>query len=145
MGENIHRGLQRIRLTGGTTAISLCAFCAVLFTSTTSIRHVARHVGKSPRNSVNLLLISFKQDWLGERGSCAAEPTALAEETMSNILHLSLHRVYFANIVAGKKRTEYRKRTPYWRKRLEGKKFDAILFRNGYGKRVPECWLSLGG
>jgi hypothetical protein len=59
---------------------------------------------------------------------------------VADVLHLSLHRVFFANIVAGKKRTEYRRRTPYWRKRLEGKKFEAILFRNGYGKSGQKCW-----
>jgi hypothetical protein len=57
---------------------------------------------------------------------------------MSEILHLTLHREFFAAIAGGQKRTEYRKQTLYWRKRLEGRKYKAILFRNGYGKRVPE-------
>jgi hypothetical protein len=50
---------------------------------------------------------------------------------MPEILHLTLKREYFAQIAKGQKRTEYREQKPYWRKRLEGRKFNAILFRNG--------------
>jgi hypothetical protein len=57
---------------------------------------------------------------------------------MPEVLHLTLKREYFEQISNKQKHTEYRKRKPYWRKRLEGRKFDAILFRNGYGKNVPE-------
>jgi hypothetical protein len=57
---------------------------------------------------------------------------------MSEILHLTLKREYFAQIAKKQKHTEFRKRKPYWRKRLEGRKFDEIKFRNGYGKNVPE-------
>jgi hypothetical protein len=64
---------------------------------------------------------------------------------MSEILHLNLHRNFFADIVEGKKHTEYRKQTPYWRKRLEGKKYKAITFRNGYGKSVPEMLVEFRG
>jgi hypothetical protein len=35
-------------------------------------------------------------------------------------LHLNLHREFFAQIAAGTKRTEFRSRTRYWRRRLEG-------------------------
>ena len=35
------------------------------------------------------------------------------------ILHLNLHRQFFAAIAARTKRIEYRARTPYWRTRLE--------------------------
>lgn len=57
---------------------------------------------------------------------------------MKSTLHLNLHRQFFAAIVAGSKRIEYRKRTPYWRRRLEGRKYDVIKFRNGYAKKAPE-------
>jgi ASC-1-like (ASCH) protein len=57
---------------------------------------------------------------------------------MPEILHLNLHREFFAAIADGRKRIEYRKQTPYWRKRLEGRKYDVILFRNGYAKNAPE-------
>jgi hypothetical protein len=57
---------------------------------------------------------------------------------MPDTLHLNLRREYFAQIAAKTKRVEYRKRTPYWRKRLEGRKYDVIKFRNGYATRAPE-------
>ena len=53
------------------------------------------------------------------------------------ILHLNLHREFFAQIAARTKRIEYRDQTPYWRKRLEGHKYDVIQFRNGYATNAP--------
>jgi hypothetical protein len=40
--------------------------------------------------------------------------------------------VYFDQIAAGTKPEEYRLRTPYWRKRIEGKTFDRIVLTKGY-------------
>lgn len=57
---------------------------------------------------------------------------------MPEILHLNLFREYFDAIVEGRKRVEYRSRTPFWRKRLEGRKYDAINFQNGYASNAPE-------
>jgi hypothetical protein len=57
---------------------------------------------------------------------------------MSEILHLNLHREFFAAIANKQKRIEYRRQSRYWRKRLEERKYDAILFRNGYAKDAPE-------
>jgi hypothetical protein len=57
---------------------------------------------------------------------------------MPEVLHLNLHREFFAEIAAGHKHIEYRKQSPYWRKRLEGRKYDAIVFRNGYARGAPE-------
>jgi hypothetical protein len=54
------------------------------------------------------------------------------------ILHLNLHREYFAAIAAKTKRTEYRRRTPDWKTRLENRKYDAISFRNGYATDALE-------
>jgi hypothetical protein len=59
---------------------------------------------------------------------------------MSEILHLNLHREFFAAIANKQKRVEYRRQSRYWRKRLEERKYDAIPFRNGYAKDAPECW-----
>ena len=64
---------------------------------------------------------------------------------MKEILRLTLKREYFAQIANEQKHTEYRERKPYWRKRLEGKKFKTILFRNGYGKNVPEMLVEFRG
>jgi nucleoid DNA-binding protein len=58
--------------------------------------------------------------------------------SIKNILHLTLHREPFAQIAAGTKRIEYRDRTAHWRRRLEGRTYDAIKFRNGYARNAPE-------
>jgi hypothetical protein len=63
----------------------------------------------------------------------------------SPILHLNLHREFFAQIAAGTKRTEYRSRTPYWRRRLEGRRYDVIQFRNGYATKEPEMLVEFLG
>lgn len=64
---------------------------------------------------------------------------------MPEILHLNLHREFFAAIASGHKRIEYRKQTRYWRKRLEDRNYDTILFRNGYAKDAPEMLVEFRG
>ena len=64
---------------------------------------------------------------------------------MAEILHLNLHREFFAAIASKTKHIEYRKQSPYWRKRLEGRKYDVILFRNGYSKDAPEMVVEFRG
>ena len=54
-----------------------------------------------------------------------------------SVLHLNLYRTYFEQILAGEKLIEYREVTPYWSKRLEGRTYDCIQFRNGYAKVAP--------
>jgi hypothetical protein len=61
------------------------------------------------------------------------------------ILHLNLHREYFAQIVDRKKRIEYRAQTPYWGRRLDGRKYDVIQFRNGYATNAPEMCVEFLG
>jgi hypothetical protein len=61
------------------------------------------------------------------------------------ILHLTLHRCYFAKIVQGSKRTEYRPQSSYWKARLEGRRYDLILFRNGYNRDAPEMLVEFRG
>jgi hypothetical protein len=62
-----------------------------------------------------------------------------------SVLHLNLHREFFAAIARKAKHIEYRKQSPYWRKRLEGRKYDVILFRNGYAKDAPEMQVEFRG
>ena len=55
------------------------------------------------------------------------------------ILHLTLKKKWFDEILVGRKNTEYREIKPYWTKRLLNKdgtpiKYDLIYFRNGYSK-----------
>jgi hypothetical protein len=64
---------------------------------------------------------------------------------MPKILHLTLRRKFFAAIAAGDKRTEYREQKPYWRKRLEGREYDVIKFRNGYAVNAPEMLVEFRG
>ena len=61
------------------------------------------------------------------------------------ILHLNLYRKYFDQILKGEKTTEYREVTPYWSKRLEGRYYDVIKFRNGYRKDAPEMVVEYKG
>lgn len=54
------------------------------------------------------------------------------------ILHLNLHREFFGRIAEGSKREEYRDRADYWKRRLDGRDYDIIRFRNGYAANAPE-------
>ena len=61
------------------------------------------------------------------------------------VLHLNLHREFFAGIAAKTKCTEYRDRTAYWKIRLENRPYDVICFRNGYASKAPEMWVEWRG
>lgn len=64
---------------------------------------------------------------------------------MKSVLHLNLHREFFAAIAAKTKRVEYRHRTPYWKRCLEGRAYGVIQFRNGYATRAPETQVEFLG
>lgn len=53
------------------------------------------------------------------------------------ILHLTLHKRWFDAIASGDKKEEYREIKPFWIKRLEGRAYDQIHFRNGYHSNAP--------
>lgn len=53
---------------------------------------------------------------------------------MTDLL-LRVKKVYFDAIVSGSKRNEHREVTPYWRKRIEGRKYDTVTITCGYPKR----------
>jgi hypothetical protein len=53
-------------------------------------------------------------------------------------LVLPLKAVYFNAIKEGTKATEYRLVTPYWRRRLEGRSYDAIVLTLGYPRAGDE-------
>lgn len=57
--------------------------------------------------------------------------------TAPRILRLTLKRKWFDMIASGEKREEYRVPGPWILSRLEGKTYDRIEFKNGYGKDVP--------
>lgn len=64
---------------------------------------------------------------------------------MKRILHLNLHRKYFADIVARTKKLEYRAYTTYWRRRIENREYNVIQFRNGYATKAPEMLVEYRG
>lgn len=50
-------------------------------------------------------------------------------------LHLNLKAEYFDAIKVGTKLFEYRRRTPFWTRIIEGKEFDQVLVKCGYPPR----------
>jgi hypothetical protein len=50
-------------------------------------------------------------------------------------LVLNVTGFYFSQIDSGKKPEEYRLCTPFWKKRIENKKFDCVEIRCGYPKK----------
>jgi hypothetical protein len=52
-------------------------------------------------------------------------------------LHLTLHRKWFDAIANGEKTEEYREVKRYWSKRIMGREYDEIFFRNGYHPDSP--------
>jgi len=67
----------------------------------------------------------------------------MRKKVTMKILHLTLKKQWFDMIAIGEKREEYREIKPYWNKRLIDKKYDAISFRNGYGKNAPTMLIEL--
>jgi hypothetical protein len=53
------------------------------------------------------------------------------------VLRLTLKRKWFDMIASGEKREEYRTQSNWILSRLDGKEYDRIEFKNGYGKNVP--------
>ncbi|MFN4360489.1 MAG: ASCH domain-containing protein [Hylemonella sp.] len=72
-----------------------------------------------------------------ENSQLRAENSALREqlaEASLRTLTLRLKAVYFNQIKAGTKTEEYRRCTPYWARRLEGRTYDRIVLTLGYPK-----------
>lgn len=65
--------------------------------------------------------------------------------TTKRTLQLTLDREYFDDIALGRKKEEYRERKAYWATRLEGRDYDTVVFRNGYGPKVPEMEVEFKG
>ena len=60
-----------------------------------------------------------------------------ASKEQTTVLCLTLHREFFDAILAGTKKTEYRDNKKYWRRRLVGRTYREIHFRNGYATKAP--------
>ncbi len=61
----------------------------------------------------------------------------MSTQDAPRVLHLTLERTFFDQIAGGEKLEEYRKVKPYWTKRIEGREYDEIHFRNGYHPDAP--------
>jgi hypothetical protein len=64
----------------------------------------------------------------------------LADSGVSAMTTLTLHlkKQYFDAIADGIKIEEYRRITPYWKKRIEGKNYETITLLCGYPRRGDE-------
>ena len=71
------------------------------------------------------------------------EMLELMEE--EEVLHLNLYRKYFDAIANGTKTIEYRDKTDYWKRRIEGREYDIIKFRNGYATDAPTMLVEYNG
>jgi len=60
-----------------------------------------------------------------------------ASKARAGNLCLTLHREFFDAIVAGTKKTEYRESKDYWQRRLVGRTYTEVHFRNGYATKAP--------
>jgi len=68
----------------------------------------------------------------------------------NKILHLTLKKEYFDQILCGKKTSEYREYKTFWVTRLMNndgsfKHYDLIRFKNGYHKDAPTMLLEFTG
>jgi hypothetical protein len=70
---------------------------------------------------------------------------SLGKQPPPCVLHLNLVRHWFDQIAKGEKKMDYRNATPYWRRRLQGRSYDLIEFRNGYAKDALRMRLQFRG
>ena len=63
----------------------------------------------------------------------ASSPLAPSSCSALRVLRLTLKRKWFDMIASGEKKEEYRKAGKWILSRLEGKEYDRIEFKNGYG------------
>lgn len=62
---------------------------------------------------------------------------ARTKQKAKSNLAVNVYREFFDLIRVGKKKEEYREMTDYWRRRLEGRKYQEVHFRNGYLADAP--------
>ena len=60
-------------------------------------------------------------------------------------MHLTLFKDWFDLILIRNKTEEYREAKLYWIKRIEGKLYKEIYFKNGYSKTAPFVRVSCNG
>ena len=65
--------------------------------------------------------------------------------TTQRVLRLTLKRRWFDMIAIGEKKEEYREPGPWILSRLNGKQYDVVEFKNGYGASVPTITVEYKG
>ena len=60
-------------------------------------------------------------------------------------LDMPIKRHFFDQILNGTKTEEFRKRTKYWKVRLEDREYDLVRFRAGYDEKSPRMWVEFKG
>lgn len=91
--------------------------------------------------------------WLIALGNLTAaefyqtKPNNMSTQTSPapRVLRLTLKREWFYMIARGEKKEEYRKPGKWILSRLEGKDYDRIEFKNGYGPNVPTMEVAYRG
>ncbi len=68
-----------------------------------------------------------------------------ADHYVGRVLRLTLKRKWFDMIASGVKREEYRTPGKWILSRLEGKDYDVIEFKNGFGPNVPTMLVEYRG
>ena len=63
----------------------------------------------------------------------------------TRVLRLTVKRKWFDLIASGEKKEEYRTPSDWIRSRLEGREYDFVEFKNGYGRHVPTCIVEFKG
>lgn len=89
-------------------------------------------------------ILKSKKEYIDQLDTCN---DCFKKNNVSKILYLTLKRVWFEQILNGDKTIEYREIKPYWIKRLVGRHYTHIQFRNGYSKKSPTMlieYLGLG-
>lgn len=69
-------------------------------------------------------------------GSSSRTPRR-SQKGKATVLCLTLHREFFDAILGGTKKTEYRENKKYWQRRLIGRTYTEVHFRNGYATNAP--------
>lgn len=88
---------------------------------------------------MRIVSTSRKPAWqdVADLGAEPSTSTILTGGFKMRTLHLTLKKKWFDQIASGIKVIEYREIKPYWIRRLEGRHYDEVHFRNGYHKQAP--------
>lgn len=61
------------------------------------------------------------------------------------ILYMTIKLIYFNQIKSGHKKLEFRRKTQYWKQKLEHRKYSLVCFRAGYSLNSPTLYIEYLG